>query len=210
MTKYDYLDSIALKFKTDKASNGHEYTKYYAEHLPDKCRSLLEVGCAEGKSGLMWDEFYGKDELELNYIDLFENRDFVSQRYCLNRGWKAYKGNQHDTDFLYTIIDMFDVIIEDGSHDSIDQITSFKHLFCNNLKSGGIWVTEDLHCCNDEFYRQTEDIEFEDTLLSVFKKYADRESLLSRYFNHSENDFFKANIKELKLYDDKICFITKK
>lgn len=210
MSKYEYLDSLALKFGTDKASNWHGYTKYYAKHLPDKCRRLLEIGIAEGKSGLMWEEFYGKDELELNYIDLFENPDFVSQRFCWNRGWKAYKGNQHDTDFLYSITDMFDVIIEDGSHNSFDQIVSFKHLFCNNLKSGGLWVTEDLHACNDEFYRQSESVDLEDTLLSSFKKFEDHGSLLSRFFSHSENDFFKENIKEFHLYDDKICFIVKK
>lgn len=210
MTKYEYLDSLALRFGTDKSSEGHDYMKYYAEHLPDKCRSLLEIGCAEGKSGLMWDEFYGKDELELSYIDLFENPDFVSQRYCLNKGWKAYKGNQQDTDFLCSITDKFDVIVEDGSHNSFDQIISFKHLFLNNLKSGGLWVTEDLHCCNEEFYRQIEEVEFKDTLLSVFKKYISEGEFTSRFFSQDESDFLKDNIKSLVVYDDIICFIQKK
>lgn len=199
---------VAKKFGSDKTDHG--YIPYYSKHLPNYCRTLMEIGVAEAKSALMWDELYGSEKLELHLVDLFSDQLHVSQRYCWNRGWQTHKGNQSDIDFLYTIKEMFDVIVEDGSHNSYDQIISFKHFFVNNLKSGGLWVTEDLHCCNDEFYRQSENVEFEDTLLSVFKKYADRESLLSRFFHHSENDFFKANIKELKIYDDKICFIIKK
>lgn len=209
MTKFEFLDSLALKFGTDKASNVHGYTKYYAEHLPDKCRTFLEVGCAEGKSGLMWDAFYGKDELELHYIDLFENRDFVSKRFCLNRGWQAHKGDQTDIDFLYSIKEMFEVIVEDGSHNSFDQLATFKHLFVNNLKSGGLWVTEDLHCCLDQSYRYRGDIEFKDTFLSVLKQYKETGEFTSRYFENNINEFLKSTVKSVDIYDDKIAFIQK-
>ena len=210
MTKYEFLDGLAKKFGTDKSSDGHGYTRYYSNLLPDKCRTLLEIGIAEGKSALLWDAFYGKDELELHYIDLFKNTEFVSQRYCRNRGWEPHKGDQGDIDFLYTIKEMFEVIIEDGSHASFDQIISFKHLFCNNLVSGGLWVTEDLHCCKDESYRYRDSIEFEDTLLAVFHKFKETGELTSRFFSDTENEFFKEKIKSIELYDDKICFITKK
>jgi hypothetical protein len=216
MTKYEQLDELAIKYGTDKSSLGHKYTQAYAKHLPDKCRTFLEIGVAEAKSAHVWDEFYGKDELELSLVDLFINPEFVSQRYCWNRGWRTYKGDQSDYKFLYTIKDQFEVIVDDGSHDSIHQIISFQHLFINNLKSGGLWVTEDLHCCTMPEYRIRGDVKFEDTLLSVFKKYIETGEFTSAYFDdkafggESINNIFKANVESIDLYEDKIAFVRKR
>lgn len=218
MTKLEILEQLAEKYGTDKRNSegGHGYITYYAKHLPDKCRTFLEIGVAEAKSAHVWDDFYGKDELELHLADLFINTDFVSQRYCWNRGWKTHKGDQSDYGFLYTIKEMFDVIVEDGSHDSLHQIVSFQHLFINNLKSGGLWVTEDLHCCTMPHYRQRGYIEYNDTLLQVLKQYKQTGQFTSRFFDSqafgedSLNELFKRVVDTVDIYEDKIAFIKKK
>lgn len=46
--------------------------------------------------------------------------------------------------FIETVGQDFDIIIDDGGHTMNQQITSFKILF-PALKSGGIYVIEDLH-----------------------------------------------------------------
>lgn len=215
MIKLEYLEQLAEKYGTDKRNSegGHGYITHYAKHLPERCRTFLEIGVAEGNSASMWDEFYGKDELELSLIDLFINPEFVSQRYCWNRGWKTYKGDQSDYGFLYTIKEMFDVIVEDGSHDSIHQIISFQHLFINNLKGGGLWVTEDLHCCTMEHYRQRGNLEYEETLLAVLKRYKETGKFSGGLFGNESfnfNELFETLVDTVDIYDDKIAFLKKK
>jgi len=40
----------------------------------------------------------------------------------------------------------FDVILDDGSHKPNDIQQTFELLFNNNLKEGGIYIIEDVHC----------------------------------------------------------------
>lgn len=214
MNKLQLLSKLALDTGTDKYQHG--YIQHYAKHLPDTCRTFLEIGVAEAKSAHVWDEFYGSENLELHLADLFINPDFVSQRYCWNRNWVTHKGDSSDYNFLYTIKEMFDVIVEDAGHNSYDQIVSFQHLFVNNLKGGGLWVTEDLHCCTMPEYRVRGDIKFEDTLLSVFKQAKETGRFTSAYFrddlfgDESVNATFMRLVDTIDIYDDKIAFITKK
>src|ERR1700761_8217591 len=93
------LSSLARAFKTDKIDS-HDYIKYYAKYLPDTCRSMLEIGVAKGASALMWDAFYGADELDLHLIDLFLDPNHVSERWVRNRGWVPHRGDQSDLMFL--------------------------------------------------------------------------------------------------------------
>jgi len=208
--------TIAQKFGTDKFEHG--YMPYYEFHLPEKIRTMLEIGVAKGASALMWSEIFGEEELDLHIIDLFENEEFVSAKWCRNRGFVPHKGDQSDFKFLYTITNQFDVIVEDGSHNSYDQIASFMHLFQNNLRSGGIYVVEDLHCCKQPFYRQKNRVEYQDTLLNILIKYSHTGDLSSRFFpnefegeiNDSLNETFKGMIESVSVYDDKIAFIKRK
>ncbi|MDP4268317.1 MAG: hypothetical protein Q8880_12910, partial [Bacteroidota bacterium] len=114
MTREELLIDLAKETGTDKL--GHGYMQVYAQYLPEKCTSLLEIGIAEGKSAMMWDMFYGHDTLNLHYLDLFINPDFVNERWCKNRGITPHKGSQADINVLSEIKDTFDVIIDDGSH----------------------------------------------------------------------------------------------
>lgn len=209
MNKLEFLESLANSFGTDKREDGHGYIKYYAKHLPDTCRTFLEIGCEHGRSAEMWNQFYGNDELELSLLDLFINPEFKSQRWAWNKGFRTYKGDQSDTNFLYTIQEHFQVIVDDGGHRSDHQIISFKHLFANNVVRGGLYVVEDLQCCLEPFYWGNV-TRYEDTLLAVLKQYKETDSFVSEYFSESESNFFHHNIETVDIYDDKIAFITKR
>lgn len=209
MTKLEFLTSLAEKYGTDKRETYHGYIKYYATHLPDVCRFFSEVGCEHGRSAEMWSEFYGSDELDLTLIDLFINKDFKSPRWARNKGFVPAIGDQSDTNFLYTIKQKFEVIVEDGSHQSDHQQITFKHLFMNNLLYGGLYVCEDLHCCTEPFYWGGYVKSFDDTFLAVLRRYKETGVFSGVYFTESEARYFNEHVASVDIYDDKIAFIRK-
>jgi hypothetical protein len=210
MTNFDRLDLLAKQHGTDKSTLHHGYTKYYAQHLPEKCRYMLEVGCERGRSALTWSDYYGNDELELHLVDLFENRDFVSPRWCRNRGFVPHICDQSDTRALYKIEQQFEVIIEDGSHQSNHQQITFKHLFQNNLKRGGLFVSEDLHCCKNSFYYSGYVNSFQDTFLYVLQQFQKTGKFEGVYFPDHEAKYFNENVSRVEIYDENIAFIWKR
>jgi hypothetical protein len=213
MAKADSLEALAVLYGTDKVEHG--YMKYYDKYLPksESMKALMEIGCYKGASVKMWKEFF--HEAEIHTIDLFEGKaldgaEKITQGAVNALGIIAHKGSQADIDFLYTIKKMFNVIIDDGSHNSDHQLISFKHMFINNLCSGGVYVIEDLHCCKEPYYWSKDITQFDDTMLGVILKYKDKGELTSKFFNQTENRDFKNLIADVKLFDDKIAFITRK
>lgn len=206
--KEQRLNTLARRFPTDKSEHG--YLKYYGQHLPDKCRSMLEIGVAKGASALVWDSFYGKDELDLFLMDLYLDPDHVSPRWVRNNGWTPIIGDQGSLDDLSKIKEQFEVIVEDGSHNSHHQIISFKHLFLNNLRFGGQYYVEDCHCCKDPFYYGGAVVNFSDTILWMFKEFCNTGKILNVYFNEGESKVFESLIGSVKIFDEKLILITRK
>lgn len=207
MNKEQFLLQLAGKYGTDKL--GHGYIPHYAQYLPDTCSSLLEIGCYKGASLKMWDEFYGQD-CDIHTIDLFGEPGLMSIRECRRLEFVPHQGDQKDISFLATIKPQFDVIIDDGSHNSYDQIVSFKHLFLNNLKPNGLYIIEDLHCCNDSFYWNNGINIFADTILWTLKNYEKEKTFLGKMFSQGETEVFDSIVNDIKVFDDKIAFIWKK
>lgn len=168
------LTEIAPKYSTDK--NEHGYMPHYFKHLPDEVNSLLEIGCLKGESLRMWREIY--PNAELHTLDLFQENPEPTDIPNLT----CWKGSQTNTKILERLKNKnFDVIIDDASHNSKDQILTFNFIY-PNFK---LYVIEDLHCCNDSFYRQG--MPFRATILGQIK--------------HGN---FPYNCN---MYDDKIVFI---
>jgi len=148
----DIIDQIAKEFLTDKI--GHGYLEHYAKHLPESIGTLLEIGCERGASLRMWKFLY--PEAKITSLDLF-----VEFPVPDIKGVEFICGNQLDFEILYNIRNnrAFDIIIDDGSHNSRDQLVTFYSL----VGTSPLYVVEDLHCCNDEPYRQG--LPFEKTML---------------------------------------------
>lgn len=149
------LQELAIKYGTDKLEHG--YIPFYEKHLPKEPKRILEIGVKEGRSLAMWHEYYPEAEIfgldlfgEYTHEDVYRNIDHYS-----NGEWDINKitlvtGNQ----CYYLVLEElrkcdFDVIIDDGSHNSRDQLMTFFGLF-----NGKHYFIEDTHCCQEEFYRQ--------------------------------------------------------
>lgn len=174
---------IALKHNTDKATHG--YMQHYQKRIGDWIcqndavpKSILEIGCEKGNSLRMWNEIF--PEAKIYTIDLFQEFDFP---FDCDHFLTAIQGDQTDPRVLREARNSgpFDFIVDDGSHNSRDQLITFYGL----VGSSSVYVVEDLHCCNEEFYRQG--LSFEQTMLGQMKS--------------------KTFPFRFKLFDDKIAFI---
>ena len=137
----DTLNDIAKRFGTDKSSEIHNYCTTYEKYFPFKRSdeiTIMEIGVLNGESLNMWKEYY--DQSTVIGIDI----DPLCKKYESDK-IKIEIGSQNDADFLKIVTDKyisFDLIVDDGSHISLDVIYSFNQLF-NSLKSGGVYVVED-------------------------------------------------------------------
>lgn len=139
------LNNLFLKYGSDKAEHG--YADFYEKHLPKSPLKILEIGVKYGASIRAWLEFY--PNTKITGIDLFEKNEMPIDLLNHERV-TLIKGNQCDWRLLEELRKFnFDVIIDDGSHNSRDQMITFFGLF-----NGKHYFIEDLHCCREEFYNQ--------------------------------------------------------
>lgn len=140
----DELSSLGMKYETDKSPLCHCYTRIYESYFRKfKKRPIkfLEIGIFQGSSVRMWEEYFPK--ADLHFIDItYDQMKFEPKRA------KLHLCDQSKVEDLESLIHKiggeFDVIIDDGGHFMDQQITSFETLF-PHLKSGGLYVIEDLH-----------------------------------------------------------------
>jgi hypothetical protein len=148
------LHDLAVKYGTDKLEHG--YIPFYEKHLPKEPKRILEIGVKEGKSIAMWAEYF--PNAEIHGLDLFAELSEweVSRTIAISTNEHSeknvfmHKGNQCDYLMLEKLRQYdFDVIIDDGSHNSRDQLMTFFGLF-----NGKHYFIEDLQCNDEDFYSQ--------------------------------------------------------
>jgi 23S rRNA U2552 (ribose-2'-O)-methylase RlmE/FtsJ len=130
----------------DKGGQIHTYTETYDKLFApfQKGCSFLEIGLALGDSIDLFDEY-------------FENSDIAGVDISVVFTPKKYKNNVSiieadatKANFLKDIKGKtFDIVIDDGSHMSQDQIDTF-NLLKGSMNKGGIYVIEDILALDQE------------------------------------------------------------
>lgn len=130
------LNDLGEKYNTDKWWR-HHYLDFYEANLPDRSFDgrLLEIGVYEGASLRMWREFYPLAEIV--GIDVIAALPVVE-------GASVHQINSSDITALLEL-GVFDIIVDDGSHMTLDQQVSFHWLYNHQLLDHGLYVMEDLH-----------------------------------------------------------------
>lgn len=188
------LDEISTVCDTDKGSKFHNYTAIYEkyfESIRNEKLNILEIGVSRGGSLDLWSKYFVNSSI----VGIDINSD--CKKYETDRA-KVRIGNQFDLKFLEDVckeLGPFDIIIDDGYHSSDSIIASFEALW-PYLKSGGVYVVEDIHC----IYIQESN-----------KKLVDYFSVLLGHVNMNGKtnvgDFSKINLKNLSEYEKTIEFI---
>ena len=130
---------------------GLKWTQYFSayEAVFGPIRSsplrILEIGIWQASSLKLWRQYFEHPQTMLVGIDVLQDcRRFEAPA----DGVHVRIGSQADAEFLDAVIGEFgpfDLIIDDGSHQSSHIIQSFNHLFGRGLKDDGIYFVEDLH-----------------------------------------------------------------
>lgn len=167
------LQELAFMYGTDK--NEHGYIPFYNQYLPKNPKKILEIGVKEGRSIRMWlNYFHGA---QIHGLDLFKEYPvpFNHERVT----W--HEGNQCDWELLEKLRNEdFDVIIDDASHNSRDQMMTFFGLF-----NGKHYFIEDVNCCKEPFYRQG--LPVQTTAWGLFCKINVMDVFLSDYGKENTN-----------------------
>lgn len=134
------LTELAFMYSTDKLDHG--YIPFYEKYLPKNPKKILEIGVKEGASIRLWQKYFPL--AEIHGLDLFIEFDKPA---IPNVTW--WKGHQSDYYLLEQLArEDFDIIIDDGSHASRHQMMTFFGLY-----NGKHYFIEDLHCCDQDFWR---------------------------------------------------------
>ena len=180
---------------------------------------LFEIGIENGGSLEIFSKYFSNAELILG-CDIDPNCEKLQYD---KSNIKVIIGDAKKEGIKNEIIkhSKFDIIIDDGSHNSDDIVRSFCNYF-NHLKDDGLYIIEDLHCSYHQQHRGG--IFYPISSINFFKKLVDiinyehwgiekKKDWLLRGF--SEN--YKIIIKDITLdsihsieFVNSLCFIKKK
>ena len=116
------------------------YENLFKKFLKKKI-TIVEVGIGDGGSLFMWRDFFGK-KAKIIGIELNPEAKKLEKK-----GFKIFIGDQSHSSFwksLYKQIGKIDILIDDGGHTNLQQITTLMESI-NHIKPGGIIVIEDTH-----------------------------------------------------------------
>jgi cephalosporin hydroxylase len=130
-----YAELCSQGFCSDKGST-HSYFDAYDELLAPlhgRASRILEIGYQEGHSLRLWKTFLPLSDIV--GLDLSPCGEII--------GVETLVGDATSPDVRGQFTEQFDVIIDDASHDSEEQVQTFR-LYRTLLNSGGIYVIEDV------------------------------------------------------------------
>ena len=143
------MKSLKDLYKNHSGKVSDKWSIYLNEY-EDKLRKykelplkFFEIGILNGGSLEIFSKYFAKAELILGCdIDVKCNELHYDQTNI-----KVIIGDVNEEKIKNQIIKYseFDIIIDDGSHNSKDIVKTFCNYF-NYLKDGGLYIIEDLHC----------------------------------------------------------------
>ena len=122
-----------------KWSNYFQVYEKILSNYRNKKIKFVEIGVANGGSLFMWKKYFGK-KAKIIGIDLNPNAKKLEKN-----GFKIYIGNQSDKKFwdhFYKKEGKVDIILDDGGHKNLQQISTV-HYSLPYIKDGGKIIVED-------------------------------------------------------------------
>jgi len=196
------LEEISKQYHSDKGSIYHNYLEIYEKYFSkyrDTLENFLEIGLWEGDSIRMWREYFnvgnlvGADILDLSHVVLPN-----TQIHICDQSDRQQLGNLIDNSF-----DEFDIIIDDGGHWQHQQQITLGFMF-PFLKSGGVFVIEDLHTANHPAYTRPGDV----ATLDILYTWKDTGNLVSNCMWPAEIKYLQDTVAEIHIERAAVSDIT--
>jgi SAM-dependent methyltransferase len=144
------LFDIASSLNTTKITEPlcSHYTKVYEKYFTDireDTLNIVEIGIKDGDSLLLWERYFPNATIygaDINPDSVNAHNNWADHERI--NTFLLDQGNITDhRNFISTIAEPIDIVIDDGGHKMAHQILSFKELF-PVLKPGGLFIVEDL------------------------------------------------------------------
>jgi len=140
------MNSLKKSFKSSpkysiKWNNYFEIYENLFKRFKNKKITLVEVGIGNGGSLFMWRSYFGK-KAKIIGIELNPEAKKLERN-----GFKIHIGDQSNPDFwknFYKKVGKIDILIDDGGHTNLQQITTLMESI-NHINPNGIIVVEDTH-----------------------------------------------------------------
>jgi trans-aconitate methyltransferase len=160
------LHEWGLFHKTDKAT-AHKYLDFYEARIGEP-KSIIEFGVLNGSSLKMWrDRYPGATVIGLD----------IDQKTA-PEGTYFFKLDASKENWITKISPQFDLIIDDASHFTLEQVDAFD-LWWPLVAKGGKYIIEDCHTMHYTHYNP---VEFD------FKKWVEGLGIKHEYFLRTPGD----------------------
>lgn len=142
------LLDLMLKHQTDKALHRFDlaYALMFGEDRRSRVTNVLELGIKKGASLRVWEEYF--PNARIFGVDLnpkFTQPPKLTAQYSART--RIFLGSQTDERVLAEVCGIagrFDLVIDDASHRSDDQVASLRYLW-PFVKDDGVYAIEDTH-----------------------------------------------------------------
>ena len=221
--QFNSIDDLFYYYGSDKSdkikisdSPGHGYSKFYTkylENLKNKKNNILEIGSFAGASAASFAKYLPGSKIFCFDINV-SNFNFVSKDihvYGINVANVEKTEEVLKKIFKNYNFELFDIIVDDGSHNLSDMLTSFSTFF-KHLKKDGVFVIEDFKFPNYYSYNKNVNDILIDELLNKIKnkEFFDSQIISKEKQTHLFDIVGKIDIYKGNLANSDICFIKKK
>ena len=197
------LTILANKYRSDKGTiegSSHGFSDVYDDYFDNirtDCQNVLEIGVNDGSSLKMWYDYF--PNAIIHGLDIDNKSQYDNDR--VSCGILDQSNEDHLKQFVDGINTTYDIIMDDGSHHMRDQQITFAYLF-RLLKSGGIYVIEDLHTslCENGTNVYGRAIEIYHDKRNTTLEYLQTKPYSSVYLDPDQNAYLQANIGEVYIY----------
>ena len=137
------LEKYCIKHDSRYFQKGSHYFKVYDryfQHYKNKNIVILEIGIRYGGSLQLWKNYFG-EKAHIYGIDINPECKNLEEPDI-----SILIGSQSDRKFLKEVkntIPRIDILIDDGGHSMVQQITTFEELF-DHVKNDGMYICEDI------------------------------------------------------------------
>ena len=185
------------KFKSIKHSTYFEVYDELFSKFRNKKITFVEIGILGGGSLFMWRNFFGP-KARIIGIDLNPNA-----KKWTKYGFEIFIGDQSDINFWKKFkkkVGKIDIILDDGGHRYIDQITSIECIL-DNIKHNGLIVVEDTHTSYMDGFGDKKY-----SLINYIKINIDK---INHKSHKLKNRVSKENIWSIKVYESIVAISVK-
>ncbi len=193
------MNKIIKFFKTSpkytiKWDNYFEIYGNIFERFINKKITFVEVGVGNGGSLFMWKKFFGPKAriigIELN----------PEAKKLEKHGFEIYTGDQANPNFwknFYKKVGKIDILLDDGGHKNIQQVTTFMESI-KHIKKNGKIVVEDTHTSfmKKKGFKNPSQYSFINFCFHLVENMHRRNPMTERNLN-----YYSKKIKQINFYD---------